>query len=250
MDSRDEVEPRHLSTGKCLCQFFEEQHLHGITQQEATQFNDQLSNVKTTTTNVISKQQQEVVNGDKKPLMYNNNNNNKIQLVIESVPAKVVPAKSSVTTRDNNSHEVRLDMSPLGREKNLGAEEESGQDMDLGSPISRSEDLIKKLRLYLALRTNELQALDGQFFSSIQNACRSLQESPVTHNMKHPYLLSRTGSFQSAKLGPGKLQMLEKCSHETNPLASIQLRPASLVSGSKGSRNVAQFNNSWTFSSN
>lgn len=206
MFTDDRVGPRHLSTGKCLCQFIEE-HFKNTNnyqkQQPANGFNEQAPQVTTLTSHhlppntELKSNQETLINSQK---IYNQQS--------------IVPTLSRlVSLNDNRPEHLKIDMKTVGQQHvipinqpdglliNFWRSQEQQQlaisnekhlvanlnltpsiqtfanssplnspdvSLEIGSDsIGRSDDLVRKLRLLLELRKNELQGLDGSLFSNI-----------------------------------------------------------------------------------
>lgn len=239
------MEPRHLSTGKCLCQFFEDEYrnkLVPVIENEQTQplslhsnstSNDRFNEVKRPTKQAT----------DHVVIRYNSDQTDRHSLEKQATddvilgPQKVALIPNAPTKRVHMSDSVVIDMNQKSFNNNINSRDKSyltnasnpqqndhlkdneysvdendrvdtkylsqsrystykrhrrldssSTDHRLSSSgnsevslefssndlsLTRSDDLIKKLRLLLELKKNELQNLDGSLFSS------ALQRAPT-----------------------------------------------------------------------
>lgn len=220
MFNDDRVGPRHLSTGKCLCQFVEEHfknnNNNNIKEQRSEQHydNEQLVQQSTIQSNYLSNTDQATLafSGLKqRQQSYNQETLIKPQLIHnQQMATRIVPTLSGLVSFNESRplEHLKIDMetinqqyrSPYLKQINGSAAISNSWNQQqqpnekhfinqltvpitsqtaLSSPdvslemdsdsIVRSDDLVRKLRLLLELRKNELQGLDGSLFSSILN---------------------------------------------------------------------------------
>lgn len=190
--SDDQTSPRHLSTGKCLCQFIEE-HFQGNKHDGSrlTTSNNKSGSRK-------SQRQQQLVIGDHRSKQLSEIHEQvaepKLTKVLYAVKDKPIPSLSYMVSMKD---QIRIDMK--------GAEDgRIGPDVSLdmsGELISRSDDLVKKLRLLLELRKDELQGIDGSLFSGLlYRSCLMADQFRSSPDPKsHESNNSSTSSSRSSK---------------------------------------------------
>lgn len=210
----DRVGPRHLSTGKCLCQFVEEHFKNNSNQEQSVHYskNNEQSPPATVRNNYLTNgNEATLVFG--RPKAYNQETLIRPQVIHNQqvTAVRVVPTLSRLVSLNESPPEhLKINMesadqrfpSPLHQTTdssviNLWNLQQfndkqypaklyvpplgysvtnqtplSSPDVSLemnSDSIGRSDDLVRKLRLLLELRKNELQGLDGSLFSNILN---------------------------------------------------------------------------------
>lgn len=156
MFADDNLEPRHLSTGKCLCQFIEEQ-LNRVDN------NDTETKVKTSKQSSLRERRA-----------------NELDTRSASFDATSSSSSSSSSSIDHD------------QSQNGSSEMDQNIDMSLefgGDSIGRSDDLIKRLRLLLELRKDDLQGIGSSLFADIHSKTPQFlstfndnAETPNTHS--------------------------------------------------------------------
>lgn len=208
MFTDERVRPRHLSTGKCLCQFIEE-HFKNV-QQLKKQRQQQPNLTTIIANNSYASTQATLVLGEKQPQQPSEVLVDK-QTVLRQFTSPTIPTLSHLvalkeslkidtnyglntptvtgdTNLNNNNNmiqannglyfnswhqklgdNIKLTLETPPNLLNQKQETSANVSLEMGSDlISRSDDLVKKLRLLLVLRKNELQGLDHEsLFSGV-----------------------------------------------------------------------------------
>lgn len=210
MFTDDQIRPRHLSTGKCLCQFIEE-HFSNYQKCNTDKY-DKTTSIEHNYTKVnlvINNKRQQ----DEIPIKAKSVGNN-LQM-----KRPTIPTLSDIVRRQNRPLYTKIDFDhvpvnheeeftshqPNGFISSLASERQNqietsrqsgGQMSPVSSPevslemegdlISRSDDLVRKLRLLLELRKNELNGLDGSLFSAISyKTPQSIFQLPHEEDEQH-----------------------------------------------------------------
>lgn len=209
MFTDDRIRPRHLSTGKCLCQFIEEQfkNIEHCDQQQAKYNSTNIMNSYTNTkaTLVINGKEQQHQETIVKPQVIRNYaliapnvpiptlsrlvslkedrkvNQSQIDMTLEAQPeVKLLTTRSQPNgfaqtlwqpslNNNNDMKAANTIQVPLSQRASIPTAT-SNPDVCLemgGDLIGGGDDLVKKLRLLLELRKNELQGIDGSLFSKV-----------------------------------------------------------------------------------
>lgn len=204
MFTDDHSEPRHLSTGKCLCQFIEEHFRNQVGAQRTTgnkkpvTTRNSYANMKATKLTINGTKQHNGTTGRPTPVpslskllsqrdltdnfmisMTESESRTKpeVEARVDSSITRNTFGSLNSTSADESSDSQASDSS---RERKCHSTNTNHLSLEIdGDAIGRSDDLVKKLRLLLELNGDELQGLDKSIFSGL------LYEAP---NGYFPYL--------------------------------------------------------------
>lgn len=170
----ESVEPRHLSTGKCLCQFFEDEYRlksqGAPIERFAYQDSSDIIVEPPRRLKPLTSSRGHVKHPSPIPTVSSRFHSDSGNVTIDiDLGSRYTSAFSADDQGDCGfrpfNHEVDYESS----HSTLSYHQSDVDDIELGSnelSITRSDDLIRKLRLFLQLRKEELQNFDGSLFSS------------------------------------------------------------------------------------